>query len=217
MGFTLFELVVLILVVAIVFAYGLNRFREFPGEAERANFLAVSTQLKAGVTLQMMNGIASGKWNELSALEGSNPMDLMLELPRNYLGAFDLIDEAALPRRTWYFDSFKGNLIYLADDSENLYSYVDGFRQPTDQVSFRIVMKYDDGKDDRQGSTFRRGDIDNLFAENDAFALNLGEETGSSAAETTKKPSWVGLLLEPLAPYQWNSIDVNMQNVVVPQ
>ncbi len=143
-GFSLFELIAYILIVSITFSFAFNRFEDFPGEAERANFTSVMMQLKAGVTLQMMNGIATGKWHELARLEGSNPMDLMLETPANYVGELGPIDVTQLPRRIWYFDATAGELVYLANNAENLYAMVDGAAQPTDHVRMRINMKYND-------------------------------------------------------------------------
>jgi type II secretory pathway pseudopilin PulG len=143
-GFSLFELIAYILIVSITFSFAFNRFADFPGEAERANFTSIMMQLKSGVTLQMMNGIATGKWNELTVLEGSNPMDLMLETPANYVGELGPIDVTQLPRRIWYFDSTAGELVYLANNTENLYAMVDGGAQPTDHVRLRIAMKYND-------------------------------------------------------------------------
>lgn len=144
-GFTLFELVVYILVVSIVFTAGFRRFSEFPSGAERANFQAIMMQLKAGVNMQMMNSIARGDWNELE-IDGSNPMDLMLETPVNYIGEFSLVDPAAMPERVWYFDNVRGELVYLANDSEGLFAIVDGVREPTDQIRFRITAKYRNGE-----------------------------------------------------------------------
>lgn len=143
-GFSLFELIAYILIVSITFSFAFNRFADFPGEAERANFTSIMMQLKSGVTLQMMNGIATGKWNELTVLEGSNPMDLMLETPANYVGELGPIDVSQLPRRIWYFDATAGELVYLANNTENLYAMVDGAAQPTDHVRLRIAMKYND-------------------------------------------------------------------------
>lgn len=143
-GFSLFELIAYILIVSITFSFAFNRFADFPGEAERANFTSIMMQLKSGVTLQMMNGIATGKWNDLTVLEGSNPMDLMLETPANYVGELGPIDVTQLPRRIWYFDSTAGELVYLANNTENLYAMVDGAAQPTDHVRLRIAMKYND-------------------------------------------------------------------------
>jgi len=143
-GFSLFELIAYILIVSITFSYAFNRFEDFPGEAERANFTSVMMQLKSGVTLQMMNGIASGKWHELSVLEGSNPMDLMLETPSNYVGELGPMAVGQLPRRIWYFDATSGELVYLANNPENLYVMADGAAQATDHVRLRIAMKYND-------------------------------------------------------------------------
>lgn len=138
-GFSLFELVVYLLVASILFATVLNRYREFPGEAERANFTAVLAQLKAGVNLQMMDMIAGGDWSRAEELEGSNPMDLMLEQPTNYVGAFALVEQQSMPRRTWYFDTSRGELVYLADNADNLYVIGEGSNQPADAVRFRIT------------------------------------------------------------------------------
>jgi len=143
-GFSLFELIAYILIVSITFSYAFNRFADFPGEAERANFTSIMMQLKSGVTLQMMNGIATGKWDELAVLEGSNPMDLMLETPANYVGELGPLDVSQLPRRIWYFDASAGELVYLANNAENLYAVVNGAVQPTDHVRLRIAMRYND-------------------------------------------------------------------------
>ena len=85
-GFSLFELVVFIISIAIIYAYATNRFAEFPGQAERANFMAVTTQLQTGVNLEMMMALGSGRVTSLEQFEGVNPMDLMLSAPTNYLG-----------------------------------------------------------------------------------------------------------------------------------
>lgn len=144
-GFTLFELVAYILLVSIALSVAFNRFADYPGEAERTSFNAVLMQLKAGVNLQMMKGIASGDRKELYALEGSNPMDLMLETPVNYVGEFALVEKSSLPRRIWYFDSGTGELVYIANDARNLYLIADAGRMQTDELRFRITMKFRDG------------------------------------------------------------------------
>ncbi|HDZ09343.1 type II secretion system protein [Pseudohongiella sp.] len=138
-GFSMFELVVYLLVSSILFATVINRYREFPGEAERANFTAVLAQLKTGVNLQMMDMIASGNWNgRAEALEGTNPMSLMLEAPSNYVGEFAMVDLSTMPRRVWYFDTNRGELVYLAENTQNLYAVGSNGTQPSEQVRFRI-------------------------------------------------------------------------------
>lgn len=141
-GFSMFEMVVYILAASILFSAAFNRYRDFPGEAERANFTAILAQLNATVNLQMMRLIASGSWNNAVELEGANPMDWLLTAPGNYVGAFAGIDEATLPRRIWFFDTSSGQLVYLADDATNLYLLQNGQRIQTGSVRFRVSNVY---------------------------------------------------------------------------
>lgn len=120
-GFSMFELVVTILMASILASVIVSRFQDLPAEAERANFIAVVGQLKAGVNLRMMSAIAGGSWSELEELNASNPMKLLLQRPINYLGEFDHVGDS-FPTRVWYFDSARGELVYRAGSAENLYT-----------------------------------------------------------------------------------------------
>lgn len=176
-GFSLFELLVYLLIASILFAAAANRYQGYPAEAERANFLAVLSQLKAGVNLQMMRMIASADWTQArqEAIAGTNPMDLMLETPSNYLGEFAFVDVTALPQRVWYFDSSAGELVYIAENSDNLYIIQDGVALASNQIRLRIENVYD-----------RSGIVDDPDA-----ADNRGR--------------WQGLMLAPVIPYEWRS------------
>lgn len=164
-GLTLFELVVYILVVAIIFAVAFNRFRGLPLEAERASFTGTLMQIKSGINMQMMTAIASGNWHELQHLDGSNPMNLMLEVPSNYIGEFTFLQSPDLPGHTWYFDSAQGELVYLASNNDRLFAIIDGAPYPISQLRFRLTMHYTEGE----------------------------------------RPSWEGITLEAVYPYEWDS------------
>ncbi|WP_237132962.1 type II secretion system protein [Pseudohongiella sp. O18] len=141
-GFSLFEMTVYILAASILFAAAFNRYQAFPGEAERANFLAVQAQLNAGINLQMMRLIASQDWHNAQRLDGMNPMELMLTPPGNYVGEIVGADITSLPRRIWYFDRSRSELVYLAENAENLYLLNNGQRVPTERLSFRVSNRY---------------------------------------------------------------------------
>ncbi len=143
-GFSLFEMMVYILAASILFAAAFNRYQDFPGEAERANFMAIQAQLNAAINLQMMQIIASGGWQNARQLDGMNPMDLMLTTPGNYVGALNGADIAQLPRRIWYFDRTRGELIYLAENAQNLYLLDGGQRIATERLGFRVINRYSD-------------------------------------------------------------------------
>lgn len=174
-GFSMFELIAYILVVSITTSVAYNRFADFPGEAERSNFMAVLMQVKAGTNMQMMNAIAEGSWMELQSLEGTNPMDLMLETPVNYIGEMGLVNATDMPARIWYFDTNTDELVYIANDARNLFILAENERVQTDELRFRVMMKY-----------------------RDAERLN-----------------WEGLVLEPVVPYVWDSIDLQVPDVLV--
>lgn len=210
MGFSMFELIVYILLVSIVFSVSMRRFSDFPGEAERANFMAIIVQLKAGVNLQMMNAIAAGNWNQLDALENSNPMDLMLETPSNYAGAFDLVDEQSMPRRTWYFDSFNGQLVYLANDSSNLFSSKGDGTSTLASIRFRIAQRYS-------------GEVQ---ASDEGLGIDAGTVTGLNApslrasgagAGRDRGRKWQGLVLEEVTPYHWLKGGISLPGIEIPQ
>lgn len=145
-GFSLFELIVYMLISSIMFAAAFNRYQAYPAEAERANFIAIVNQLKTGVNLRMVVVVAGGDARERLELAGSNPMDLMLQTPSNYLGAFDAVDESQLPRRSWYFDNTRDELVYLADRSDNLYALAPQGRIPTNRVRLHIVDIFADAE-----------------------------------------------------------------------
>src|SRR5690606_6860178 len=102
------------------------------------------SQLKSGVNLQMMRMIAGASWTGSRDLDGSNPMDLMLETPTNYLGEFGVVDTTLMPARVWYFDTVTGELVYIADNSDYLYLLQNGQAINGNQLRFRIQSIFSD-------------------------------------------------------------------------
>ena len=181
-GFSLFELVVFIICVAIIYASAARRFTDFSGDAERANFLAITTQIQAGITLESMIGVSQGSSHLMNAYVNSNPMDLLLEPPSNYIGAFSSLNKQSVDRRIWYFDTTRGELVYLANEAEGLGYLVNGDKLATDEVRFTISAEYNY----RDKST-------GLPA-----SLNGGNDQNLSR-------KFSGLLLKPVIPFEWSS------------
>lgn len=205
-GFSLFELIVYILLVSTVFSVSMRRFSDFPGEAERANFLAITTQIKAAVNIQMMKAIAGGRWDSLGGIENSNPMDLMLETPSNYAGAFGSVDLQSMPRRTWYFDSANGHLVYLANDTSHLFSSQGDGSSTLSEVRFRIAQRYaGDGQGSAAGLGIDAGTVTGL---NDS---SLRSASGGAGGR-----KWQGLVLEAVTPYHWERAGLSLPGVEVP-
>jgi len=111
-GFSLLELVVVIVIIGILVAVALNRLLPYIGEAERIGVLTLESQIKSMLLTSAAKRIAGGNAASISELDGSNPMLLMLETPENYVGELRAVDNNLVPRRNWYFDLDSQRLVY---------------------------------------------------------------------------------------------------------
>ncbi|MFN3162433.1 MAG: hypothetical protein ACE37N_02890 [Pseudohongiellaceae bacterium] len=184
-GFSLFELVVFIIAVAIIYAYAANRFSDFPGQAERANFLAVTTQIQSAVNLEMMFGVGVGRISSPQRLEGANPMELLLEPPSNYLGAFDAVDQTRIERRSWYFDRRRGELVYLANDATGLRLVQNGREVPATEVRFKLMADY------------------SMHEQGSGIPVRALESAGETVPTENQVQKFNGIVMRPVTPYVW--------------
>lgn len=174
-----------IISVAIIYAYAANRFAEFPGQAEKANFMAVAAQLQSGVNLEMMMAIGTGRTAAVERFEGVNPMELMLETPTNYLGVVNSSSASELPRRSWYFDAATEELVYLINDTGGAFLLNNGVAYPTDEIRFKLVLDY--------------SEVDRVTG----LPVTIAERDGSTVIEENIRRRLNGLVLRPTTPYQW--------------
>lgn len=188
-GFSLFELVVFIISVAIIYAYAANRFANFPAAAERANFLAVSTQLQSALNIELNYGLGRGGMQSPEMVVGANPMDFLLQPPNNYLGVFDFVDPSQIERRSWYFDRTRGQLVYLISDDRGVFLNVEGGAIPTDEIRFHIVADY------------------GLFDSASGLPVAVLTSRGDAPPRDNLVRKLRGILLRPVTPFSWDGID----------
>lgn len=111
-GFSVLELVVVIVIIGILLAVAINRLLPYIDEAERVGVLTLESQIRSTLVTSAAKRIAGGKAASISELDGSNPMRLMLETPENYLGELRGQAGDSVPRRNWYFDLNTKRLVY---------------------------------------------------------------------------------------------------------
>jgi prepilin-type N-terminal cleavage/methylation domain-containing protein len=140
LGFSLLELVVVIVIIGILVTVALNRLLPYIDAAERVGVLTVESQIKSTLMMSAAKRIAAGKAASISELDGSNPMHLMLETPENYVGELRGRDGSSVPRRNWYFDLETRRLVYhtgrrfgWSDDDD-----------PMDDPEFEVRVAFDD-------------------------------------------------------------------------
>jgi hypothetical protein len=184
-GFSLFELVVFIITVAIIYASAANRFAAFPVEAEKANLIAITTQLQSAINMEMLLGVGFGNMAASAQMAGMNPMDFLLEAPSNYLGVFSRANAEGLERRSWYFDSGAGELIYRVSGENRVALLLAGNFISTAEIRFKIIADYS-----------------NFEGESGLPAPSNGSgESGRPGSGNEKK--FTGVVLRPIVPFRW--------------
>lgn len=112
-GFTLIELVVTIIVVAILATVLLDRMLFYRDQAERVAMQQVVGNLRSALHLQLTLLLVRNREQELLQLAQQNPMDWLAEKPGNYLGEIDVSTSENLEKGNWYFDKRDKRLLYL--------------------------------------------------------------------------------------------------------
>jgi general secretion pathway protein G len=142
-GFTLIEMLVVIVCIGILAGFALDRLLPLIGRAERVAFMRIQSQLQNQLTLVTAERMVRGESATIPALAGSNPMDFLLKPPENYLGAFEGMPNDS-PSGHWYFDTSTGTLVYQVGS----HTRFDGLDGPADQALFQVRLAFTDENGD---------------------------------------------------------------------
>lgn len=163
-GFSLLELVVVIVLIGILLVVAIDRLMPYLDEAERVAVLSVESQLKNTLTLEAAKRIVAGRSASIAELEDTNPMDLLLEAPDNYGGETTQAPDQ-LSERRWYFDPQRRRLFYRTGEP-----YVGNGRDiPRVNPEFEVRVIYQDR------------DADGVFnaAKDELFGVRLVRTAGT--------------------------------------
>ncbi|MBB3121235.1 type II secretion system protein [Pseudoduganella violacea] len=112
-GFSLFELGVVLVVIAVLGTVFLQRVLFYQEEAERAAVAQVLAQLRITIQSRVAEAHIRGRTGDLSSLAGENPMSWLLRPPGNYEGEREAPQLDELEAGSWYFDRAEKTLLYL--------------------------------------------------------------------------------------------------------
>src|SRR5690348_14013509 len=110
-GFSLIELMVVVIAIGILSGVLLDRVLPLIGRAQRAAFMQTKADLQTALLLEAAERITRSEAATLPNLAGTNPMTLLLTPPANYLGSFESPPDDA-PTASWYFDEHSHRLVY---------------------------------------------------------------------------------------------------------
>jgi type II secretory pathway pseudopilin PulG len=133
-GFTLFELVVVAMVIAAATTLLLARLAYYHEALERAAMESTLRGIKTGLQVRLAELIITHREGEAESLETQDPVQWLDEgRPANYGGAFR---QPAAPG-TWYFEAAEDELVYVVNTGDRL--EIDGL-PASKELRFRVRL-----------------------------------------------------------------------------
>jgi general secretion pathway protein G len=149
-GFTLLELVVVIIVISILGLFAIDRIFAVRVAAEQAAVKQVIGTIKSALGLEVARLALEGKMAAVAKLDKTNPIDLLAQAPGNYLGEKDDSDHIT-QAGAWYFNKNQKSLIYNVTYAENFKTPLKG----TPRIRYRIQLVYNDSNENNSFDPFR--------------------------------------------------------------
>lgn len=134
-GFSLLELVVVVVVMSVLLAVLLERLTYYQAAAERAHFDATLRIYKTALQIRLAELIVDRREGEARTLEVENPTHWLSEKPTNYAGGYPESPEPG----TWYFDAATRELVYVVNSSRGLEMETHNSAR---QLRFRVKIVY---------------------------------------------------------------------------
>lgn len=150
-GFSLFEMVIAIALIVVLYVTVLERLMPLRGDAEAANVATMAGTMRSALGLEVAALLLDSDISAIEGLPGINPMRYLSERPENYLGEVNGVAPESLPVGNWYFDAASSELVYLV-------RYTDYFRTELPgppRLVFRVVAVHND-RDELAGVRLER-------------------------------------------------------------
>lgn len=139
-GFSLLELVIVIILVILLFLVAFDRLLPLRGQAEAAHVATVIGGLRSAVGLEAASRVVDEGLPGLAGIEGSNPMAFLQEWPETYIGPVRDSHEPEIDPGTWYFERKSGTVGYRVRFPEYLEQAPE---RPVD-LRWRIELDFED-------------------------------------------------------------------------
>lgn len=125
-GFSLIEIIAVIVIIATLVSFALNKLWPLFGKAERAHTLQMIGGLRSALTLNMAERIVNDQRLQWETYRDKNPVSYLAAPPGNYLGAFDHLKPSQMKKGSWYFDKTQHLLIYRVRFAQYFHSPLPG-------------------------------------------------------------------------------------------
>ena len=139
-GFSLFELAIVLVIVSVLLWVVGTRIFHIQVFAEQAATEQVIGSLQSGLGMKVAEYFVKGDTKRIEALEASNPMDSLAQVPKNYLGVLRQPKPATILGGHWYFDAGSRVLVYQVRNADWLEG---GARNPA-RLRWVVRLQYED-------------------------------------------------------------------------
>jgi type II secretory pathway pseudopilin PulG len=156
-GLTLVELIIVICIIGLSAAFLVDRLRFYQEAAEKAAMEYTVGAVKSALQLRVAAMLVRGEEKNIESLARVNPIDWLMEPPRDYRGEFRS-PQPAVPPGSWYFDADRSELVYVPNLDRHLERLADGSKRPR----FRVRLHFEPAKPD---SGPRRGVLAGTWVE----------------------------------------------------
>jgi len=114
----------------------LDRALYYREQAEKSAMEQVAQDLRSSVNLRVAELALVNRYQELAALPGSNPFDLLARKPENYRGVLGVSAERQTVAGGWYFDNSSKEVVYFIDLGNDFVPDEEGRKR----VAWHIVL-----------------------------------------------------------------------------
>ncbi|MBI2313135.1 MAG: type II secretion system protein [Betaproteobacteria bacterium] len=152
-GFTLFELILVIIIVSGLAVVAFDRLFVYQEAAEKAAMEQVAGSLQSAANLQFSRLVVRANLEGVARLMEENPVDWLVRKPDNYAGEFYDPGPGEVALGNWYYDRKDRTLVYLVRRGEH-------FTVPGDdakRVGYRLKIVYNRRGTDREASASGAG------------------------------------------------------------
>jgi general secretion pathway protein G len=133
-------LVVVITIISALAVVALNLYYKLLVDVERTSMEHDLGVMRSAISMQFAGYYVAGNMAGLKNLVDSNPMDLLAEKPKNYLGVIAHYQIEDIEKGSWFYDSKEQVLIYLV---RNQLYFETSLAAPA-RAKFKIYPVYSD-------------------------------------------------------------------------
>jgi prepilin-type N-terminal cleavage/methylation domain-containing protein len=134
-GFSLFELIVGIVIVGVLGTYLSERMLRYQEYAEKTAMEVTARRLQTALRLQVADLMMRDRLHEIDRLLQEDPMTWLEAPPANYVGQRNAMTQEDALKGKWHYDAAQRAVIYIPFH----HRFFKPLRQGDNTISYRIV------------------------------------------------------------------------------